>query len=167
LVELHGGRVEARSAGLGQGASFTVRLPAAIDAEETPSMTEEAPFAEPVGLRVLVVDDDKAVADSTAMLLRLEGHEIRCANSGEAALRLCREFQPQAVLLDIGLPGQDGYEIARKIRSLPGGADLNLIAVSGYGHDAAVARGREAGFDRYLVKPVDPEKLSLLLTSPA
>lgn len=167
LVELHGGRVEARSAGLGQGASFTVRLPAAIDAAEPPSPAEEGPFAEPVGLRVLVVDDDKAVADSTAMLLRLEGHEIRCANSGEAALRLCREFQPQAVLLDIGLPGQDGYEIARKIRSLPGGADLNLIAVSGYGHDAAVARGREAGFDRYLVKPVDPEKLSLLLTSPA
>jgi PAS domain S-box-containing protein len=166
LVELHGGRVEARSAGLGQGASFTVRLPAAIDAAESPSPTEDGPSAEPVGLRVLVVDDDVAVAESTAMLLRLEGHEIRCANSGEAALRLCREFQPEAVLLDIGLPGQDGYEIARKIRSLPGGAELKLIAVSGYGHEAAVARGREAGFDRYLVKPVDPEKLSALLTKP-
>jgi PAS domain S-box-containing protein len=166
LVELHGGRVEAHSAGLGQGASFTVRLPAAIDAAEDPSPTEDGPLAEPVGLRVLVVDDDVAVAESTAMLLRLEGHEIRCANSGEAALRLCREFQPEAVLLDIGLPGQDGYEIARKIRSLPGGAELKLIAVSGYGHEAAVARGREAGFDRYLVKPVDPEKLSALLTTP-
>ncbi len=166
LVELHGGRVEARSAGLGQGASFTVRLPAAIDAAESPSPAEDGPFAEPAGLRVLVVDDDKAVAESTAMLLRLEGHEIRCANSGEAALRLCREFQPQAVLLDIGLPGQDGYEIAREIRSLPGGAELKLIAVSGYGHESAVARGREAGFDRYLVKPVDPEKLSALLTTP-
>jgi PAS domain S-box-containing protein len=166
LVELHGGRVEAHSAGLGQGASFTVRLPAAIDAAENPSPTEDGPLAEPVGLRVLVVDDDVAVAESTAMLLRLEGHEIRCANSGEAALRLCREFQPEAVLLDIGLPGQDGYEIARKIRSLPGGTELKLIAVSGYGHEAAVARGREAGFDRYLVKPVDPEKLSALLTAP-
>ena len=166
LVELHGGRVEAHSAGLGQGASFTVRLPAAIDAAENPSPTEEGPLAEPMGLRVLVVDDDVAVAESTAMLLRLEGHEIRCANSGEAALRLCREFQPEAVLLDIGLPGQDGYEIAREIRSLPGGAELKLIAVSGYGHEAAVARGREAGFDRYLVKPVDPEKLSALLTMP-
>ena len=166
LVELHGGRVEAHSAGLGQGASFTVRLPAAIDAAEHPSPTEDGPLAEPVGLRVLVVDDDVAVAESTAMLLRLEGHEIRCANSGEAALRLCREFQPEAVLLDIGLPGQDGYEIARKIRSLPGGTELKLIAVSGYGHEAAVARGREVGFDRYLVKPVDPEKLSALLTAP-
>ena len=166
LVELHGGRVEAHSAGLGQGASFTVRLPAAIDAAENPSPTEDGPLAEPVGLRVLVVDDDVAVAESTAMLLRLEGHEIRCANSGEAALRLCREFQPEAVLLDIGLPGQDGYEIARKIRGLPGGTELKLIAVSGYGHEAAVARGREAGFDRYLVKPVDPEKLSALLTAP-
>jgi len=166
LVELHGGRVEAHSAGLGQGASFTVRLPAAIDAADDPSPTENGPLAEPVGLRVLVVDDDVAVAESTAMLLRLEGHEIRCANSGEAALRLCREFQPEAVLLDIGLPGQDGYEIARRIRSLPGGAELKLIAVSGYGHEAAVARGREAGFDRYLVKPVDPEKLSALLTTP-
>ena len=166
LVELHGGRVEAHSAGLGQGASFTVRLPAAIDAAENPSPTEDGPLAEPVRLRVLVVDDDVAVAESTAMLLRLEGHEIRCANSGEAALRLCREFQPEAVLLDIGLPGQDGYEIARKIRSLPGGAELKLIAVSGYGHEAAVARGREAGFDLYLVKPVDPEKLSAVLTAP-
>ncbi len=166
LVELHGGRVEARSAGLGQGASFTVRLPAALDAVEDPSPTEGGPLAEPAGLRVLVVDDDVAVAESTAMLLRLEGHEIRCANSGEAALRLCREFQPEAVLLDIGLPGQDGYEIARKIRSLPSGAELKLIAVSGYGHEAAVARGRAAGFDRYLVKPVDPEKLSALLTTP-
>jgi len=166
LVELHGGRVEARSAGLGQGASFTVRLPAALGAAEDPSPTEDGPLAEPAGLRVLVVDDDVAVAESTAMLLRLEGHEIRCANSGEAALRLCREFQPEAVLLDIGLPGQDGYEIARKIRSLPSGAELKLIAVSGYGHEAAVARGRAAGFDRYLVKPVDPEKLSALLTTP-
>ena len=165
-LELHGGRVEARSAGLGQGASFTVRLPAAGDAAEGPSPGEDGPPAEPVALRVLVVDDDKAVAESTAMLLRLEGHEIRCANTGEAALRLCREFQPQAVLLDIGLPGQDGYAIARKIRGLPGGAELKLIAVSGYGHEAAVARGREAGFDRYLVKPVDPEKLSALLTTP-
>lgn len=166
LVELHGGRVEARSAGLGQGASFTVRLPAAIDAAENPAPTEDGPLAEPVRLRVLVVDDDVAVAESTAMLLRLEGHEIRCANSGEAAFRLCREFQPEAVLLDIGLPGQDGYEIARKIRTLPGGAKLKLIAVSGYGHEAAVTRGREAGFDRYLVKPVDPEKLNALLTTP-
>ena len=166
LVELHGGRVEAHSAGLGQGASFTVRLPAAVNAAENPSPTEDGPLAEPVGLRVLVVDDDVAVAESTAMLLRLEGHEIRCANSGEAALRLCREFQPEAVLLDIGLPGQDGYEIARKIRGLPGGTELKLIAVSGYGHEAAVARGREAGFDHYLVKPVDPEKLSALLTAP-
>ena len=165
LVELHGGRVEAHSAGLGQGASFTIRLPAAIDAAESPSPTENGPLAEPNGLRVLVVDDDVAVAESTAMLLRLEGHEIRCANSGEAALRLCREFQPEAVLLDIGLPGQDGYQIAREIRSLPGGTELKLIAVSGYGHEAAVARGREAGFDRYLVKPVDPEKLSALLAT--
>ncbi len=163
LVELHGGRVEARSGGLGQGASFTVRLPAATDAGGGSSPTEDGPCVPPVASRVLVVDDDKAVAESTAMLLRLEGHEVRCANSGEAALRLCREFQPQAVLLDIGLPGQDGYETARKIRSLPGGAGLKLIAVSGYGHEAAVARGREAGFDRYLVKPVDPEKLSALL----
>ena len=151
----------------------SVKAPASPSGCPRPSMRRKTPrrrkmgrSAEPVGLRVLVVDDDVAVAESTAMLLRLEGHEIRCANSGEAALRLCREFQPEAVLLDIGLPGQDGYEIAREIRSLPGGAELKLIAVSGYGHEAAVARGREAGFDRYLVKPVDPEKLSALLTTP-
>jgi PAS domain S-box-containing protein len=164
LVELHGGRVEARSAGPEQGACFTVRLPLAGDAAETPApTTQERSAAEPVRLRVLVVDDDDAVAESSEMLLRLDGHDVRRANSGEAALQLCREFQPRAVLLDIGLPGQDGYEIARKIRGLPGGAELKLIAVSGYGHAAALARGRDAGFDHHLVKPVDPEKLSTLL----
>jgi PAS domain S-box-containing protein len=166
LVELHGGRVEAHSDGLDLGASFTVRLPAAGDAaEESTTAAEVRPLAPAGGLRVLVVDDDQAVAESMVMFLELEGHEVRSANSGEAALRLCQEFLPQVALLDIGLPGDDGCVVARKIRRLPGGAGLKLIAVSGYGDEKAQARSLNAGFDAHLVKPVDPEKLSILLAT--
>ena len=165
LVELHGGRVEAHSAGLDQGASFTVRLPAAGEAaEESTPAADVRPLAPAAGLRVLVVDDDPAVAESMVMFLELEGHQVRSANSGETALRLCQEFLPQVALLDIGLPGDDGCVVAQKIRRLPGGAELKLIAVSGYGDEKAAARSLNAGFDAHLVKPVDPEKLSVMLT---
>lgn len=163
LVELHGGRVEVESAGSDQGASFTVRLPLAGDAPEEFAPAGETPPVPFVGLRLLLVEDDPAVAESAAMFLELEGHQVRIANSGDAALSLIEEFAPQVVLLDIGLPGQDGYEVARQIRGLPGAAGLKLIAVSGYGHEEAIRRSREAGFDIHLVKPVDPERLNDLL----
>jgi CheY-like chemotaxis protein len=113
--------------------------------------------------RVLVVDDEPAVAESMVVFLELEGHQVRSAASGEVALRLLQEFRPQVVLLDIGLPGQDGYAVARRIRQAPGGDGLKLVAVSGYGHDEAREHSRQAGFDRHLVKPVDPEVLGTLL----
>ena len=115
--------------------------------------------------RVLVVDDDPAVTDSMTVLLQIEGHEVRSAASGEAALDIARSFHPQLVLLDIGLQGMDGYEVARQLRAQqPENEALCLVAVTGYGHDAARTRSEEAGFDQHLVKPVSPETLCSLLT---
>ncbi|NTV94683.1 MAG: PAS domain S-box protein [Thiobacillus sp.] len=164
LVELHGGTVLAYSPGPGLGSTFTVRLPAseAIAAPPTPDAAKAIAPA-PAPLRVLVVDDDPIVAESMLVFLELEGHLARGADCGDAAVRLVEDFRPDVVLLDIGLPGQDGYAVARRIRQLPGGADLKLIAVSGYGDQESVLRSGLAGFDRHLVKPVDPEVFSELL----
>ncbi len=167
LVQLHGGTVEASSAGQGLGSVFTVRLPM-LETTGLPSPTiVTEPDRGTRSLRVLVVDDDADVAESTAVLLQLEGHEVRRADSGAVALELIPEFRPQVVLLDIGLPGEDGYTVARRIRELPGGGDLMLLAMSGYGHQEALARTREAGFDRHLVKPVNPDMLCALLAGAA
>jgi two-component system CheB/CheR fusion protein len=155
LVEMHGGTVTARSAGPGAGSEFTVRLPAlpAGPAEQPPAPSAApAPAARPA--RVLVVDDNPDVAESVAMLL-VEGlgHEVKVAHSGPQALELAREFRPEAVLLDIGLPGMDGYEVARRLRQLPGADGALLVALSGYGQEEDRRRSREAGFDEHLLKP--------------
>jgi CheY-like chemotaxis protein len=114
--------------------------------------------------RVLVVDDDPAVADSTVLLLQVVGHDVRSAANGEAALELARCFRPQVVLLDIALRGMDGYEVARKLRQeQASGEELRLMAVTGYGHEEDRARSMAAGFDRHLVKPVPPDVLCELL----
>ncbi len=164
LVDLHGGRVDAYSPGAGLGATFTVRLPLAQIAADIAAPTDSKPAGTQASRRqVLVVDDDPVVAESMVVFLELEGHQVRSADSGDAALRVLTEFWPQVVLLDIGLPDMDGYAVAQAIRQLPGGDALKLVAVSGYGHEEAMARSRQAGFDRHLVKPVDPEKISALL----
>jgi len=162
LAELHGGRVEAESAGVGQGSCFRVHLPLAQEAHEAQSPDEVTPQA-PTSLRVLVVDDDPEVNESMCVLLELEGHQVRSASSGDAGIQLLKTLRPEVVLLDIGLPGEDGYSIARRMRALPEGRGILLLAVSGYGHEEAVARSVEAGFDRHLVKPVDPDQLRALL----
>jgi two-component system OmpR family response regulator len=113
--------------------------------------------------RVLVADDNSDLAESVAMLLRFEGHEVRIAHDGLSALELAEEFKPDAALLDIGLPGLNGYELARKLRSHSSGQKLLLIAVTGYGRFEDRARSKNAGFDCHLVKPVDPHALSALL----
>jgi CheY-like chemotaxis protein len=118
----------------------------------------------PASQRVLVVDDDPAVADSMMVLLQLDGHEVRTVATGQEALEVARSFQPGLILLDIGLQGMDGYEVARRLREQqPENAKMQLVAVTGYGHEASRLRSKEAGFDRHLVKPVDPEAIIALL----
>ena len=167
LVELHGGTVEARSAGPGKGSEFIVRLPAAIDPagrELRQPSGGEAPRLP--RRRVLVVDDNPDAADSLALLLRLAGQDARPAYDGPSALKLAAELRPDVVFLDIGMPGMDGYEAARRFRQMPGFADVLLVALTGWGQEEDRRRSAEAGFDRHLVKPVEPADLEGLLAVP-
>ena len=153
LAEMHGGSVSAASEGLGQGSEFTVRLPiaAAIPAE----LPEAIPAAHVSPLRILVVDDNVDMAKSLATLLERAGHTITTAHDGLAALAAARNFHPDAIVLDIGLPGLDGYRVAEALRREPAFANVRLVAVSGYGQAEDRNRAKAAGFDRHLVKPVD------------
>ena len=162
LVELHGGAVAAHSAGLGQGSEFIVRLPAVSPAGE-PILRVETAKRSAQTSRVLVVDDNKDSADMLVMLLQMFGHEAHATYSGQAALEAALEYQPEVVLLDIGLPDMSGYVVAQRLRQQPETKHLKLIAMTGYGQDSDRQRSEEAGFDRHLVKPVDPQKLQELL----
>jgi CheY-like chemotaxis protein len=115
-------------------------------------------------MRVLVVDDDSDVRESTALLLEMNGYEVKMADSGEHVIRLIMEFHPGAVLLDIGMPGENGYQVAQRIRRLPNGDDLLLIALSGYGGTEELNRSQQAGFDHHLVKPLNFTALRDLLS---
>lgn len=161
FVELHGGRVEARSGGLGQGSEFVVRLPLASGNAHLPSVA----VAKPRGpsQRILVVDDNRDAAESLAMLLKVIGHEVRTAHDGEAAVTAAEEYQPRLVLMDLGMPEVDGYEAARRMRAQPWGANLFLVALTGWGAEVDRQRTREAGFDRHLVKPVDLDAITKLV----
>ena len=162
LVELHGGSVEVRSEGPGSGAEFTVRLPA----RATSGRAQERPAPEPVSARrILVVDDIQDNVESLAILLRACGHEVETAQDGLAALARTVRFRPEVVLLDIGMPGMDGYEVCRRLRAQPWGRDLIILALTGWGQEEDQRRTREAGFDGHLVKPVDLADLSERLAS--
>ena len=154
LIDMHDGAVTAHSAGLGLGSSFEIRLPlVAAPARATPP-----PAPAPTrGKRVLVVDDNRDAADSISMLLQIEGHDVRTAYRGEDALALASTFAADLVLLDIGLPGMNGYEVARRMRQQ--GTAGRLVALTGYGQPEDIQRAREAGFDAHLVKPVDFEQV--------
>jgi signal transduction histidine kinase len=166
LVELHGGRVEAFSEGLGRGSEFVVRLPCSESAGE-PATNGAARTSGPSrpARRVLVVDDNADAADSLALLLRVDGHEVRVAYDGPAALQEAAAFRPEVVLLDIGLPRMDGYEVARRLRGQAELKEALLVAVTGYGQDEDRRRAEEAGFDAHLVKPTDPAVLHELLAA--
>jgi len=157
LVEMHGGTVEARSPGLGQGSEFTVRLPAWTQAKTPVRGAVAGAYGNGARHRVLVVEDVADTADSLAELLRAWGHQARPVYDGAAAVRIGREFQPDVVLLDIGLPGLNGYELARQLRrSNPG---LHILAISGYGQEPVFQEARQAGIEEYFVKPVNLEVL--------
>jgi PAS domain S-box-containing protein len=165
LVNLHGGSVEARSAGLNRGSEFIVRLPIiGLGAE---SKTQDAKGARHIAaaahLKILVVDDNHDGADSCATLLELSGHRVRTGYSGRQALELAEEFKPQVILLDIGMPDLNGYDVAQRIRDKPWGRDVVLVAVTGWGQEEDKQRALTAGFDRHLTKPIDPSELEGLL----
>lgn len=166
LVELHGGRIEVHSAGLERGSEFIVALPVVhADANgpaRAPSNDAENPF--PHGSRrVLVADDNKDGAESLAMLITASGHQVFIANSGPEALQMAATHQPHIAILDIGMPGMDGYQVANRIRSEPWGIHMTLIAVTGWGQEEDKKRSRQAGFDHHLTKPADPIKLEALI----
>jgi PAS domain S-box-containing protein len=166
LTELHGGTVTAESRGLGSGSTFTVRLPL-LQAAESPPCPQDAPAPEQSKrprLRILVIDDIPDVADVMKMMLDMEGFETVVAYSGATALDLARQFAPDVIFCDIGLPVMDGHEIARRIRADPAIAPATLIALTGWGAEAELRRTRESGFDFHMVKPVDANALLELLS---
>jgi CheY-like chemotaxis protein/two-component sensor histidine kinase len=165
LVEMHGGSVEAHSPGLGQGSEFVVRLPARVPAEKSAPMPEPEVAFSSRGLRVLVVEDNVDAAESLAALLRLWGHEVRMVHDGLAALDAAREQHPEVVLLDIGLPGLDGYQVAKRLREDSSMDGTLLVAMTGYGQPEDRRRSREAGIHHHFVKPVEPFVLRTLLSN--
>jgi signal transduction histidine kinase len=169
LVEMHGGTITAHSEGRGKGSEFVVRIPVALSSAsqaKPPVKTKlksRKDGRKPI--RILVVDDNQDSADSLGMLMKLLGNEVRIVNDGLAAVAMANEFEPQVVLLDIGLPTLNGYEAARKIRKQPWGSQATLIAVTGWGETIDRERSKKAGFDHHLVKPVEPDVLTTLLAS--
>jgi two-component system, chemotaxis family, CheB/CheR fusion protein len=170
LTEMHDGTVTAQSAGPGWGAEFTVRLPlapaaspeeqsASISGPSTSSAARQSPKR-----KVLIVDDNQDLAEAAVLFLQANGHEVQAAQDGPTALRLVKDFQPDAAVVDIGLPGMDGYELARRLRELL--PDLSLAALSGWRIDPGDGRPGEAGFSTYFIKPADPQKLLKFVANP-
>jgi PAS domain S-box-containing protein len=165
LVELHGGHIEARSAGAGQGSEFTVRLPRRVLPVAVASAVNLPAKETCVRRRILIADDNRDAAQSLAMLLELEGHDVRVVHDGHAAVEAFGEFRPEVVLLDIGMPGLDGYEVARAVRQDSLGRAVKLVALTGWGQDRDKARALAAGFNHHFTKPVEPGRISELLRS--
>jgi signal transduction histidine kinase/ActR/RegA family two-component response regulator len=164
LVEMHGGTVEAHSDGPGLGSEFAVRLPT-LPMSEPATLPEVLSQTAVSGRRILVVDDSEDGAEFLALLLQVSGHETRTANDGPAAIEAAEIFRPEIVLLDIGLPRMNGYEVCRRIRQQPWGPGIVMIALTGWGQEEHQRRSREAGFDAHMVKPVDHDALEQLLAS--
>ena len=167
LVTLHGGAIAAHSEGEGRGSQFVVHLPLApvrsAPREAGTAQAEDAPSAPAQACRVLVIDDNQDAAETMQMALGLFGYDARTAHDGASGMALAASFRPTVILLDIGLPDMNGYEVARRIRLTADGAGVFLIAATGWGQDADRQRAREAGFDSHLTKPIDFDQLHQLL----
>ena len=169
ILALHGGRIEARSAGLGKGSEFIVRLPLLPERPSTPATEVSAATKSVVSRarkqRVLIVDDNADASYSLGLLARAWGHEVAVARNGSEALVLAKSFKPETALVDIGLPGMDGYELARLLREDPAQRSLQLVALTGYGREEDRIAAKAAGFDVFLIKPAKIEELKRLLAS--
>jgi len=173
LVELHGGELVAQSAGPGQGSRFAWRLPrvaapvqARVAAPPAAPAVAPSPAPGPAparSRRILVVDDNVDAAESLAAMLDLDGHRVRAVFDGPSALALAEEMQPEIALLDVGMPGMDGHELARRLGARPWAHGLVLVAVTGWGQEGDRRRSAEAGFHHHLVKPVDPADLDAII----
>jgi signal transduction histidine kinase/ActR/RegA family two-component response regulator len=167
LIELHQGSVQARSAGANQGSEFLVRLPL-VSQEQIPAPSANGASETPQGdvrRRILLVDDNVDGANGLAKLLEMNGHEVHVAYDGPTGIQAAKALSPDVILLDIGLPGMDGYEVARQLREQPDLKLVPLIAVSGYAREEDRERSKQAGFDYHLVKPLDPQTLPALFAS--
>jgi len=164
LVDMHGGQVEAQSEGPGRGSEFVVRLPLASPSWTAAARSTATPAAI-VQRRILVVDDNRDAADSLGMLLQFHGADVRVVHDAAAALEALTAYRPSVVLLDIGMPGIDGYELARRARRQANGQDVTLIALTGWGQEKDRRLSKDAGIDYHLIKPVDYQALVKLLNS--
>ena len=168
MVQLHGGTVQAHSEGMGRGTEVRVTLPGRIAAPQPVARTEPRKAAVPASApsRILVVDDLMASAETLMTLLEMEGFEVKVANEGHSALKIAQDFRPDVVLLDIGLPGMNGFEVAHQLRSQPASRDALLIALTGYGEAESRTRSAQAGFDFHMVKPADMNLLLSMIADP-
>jgi CheY-like chemotaxis protein len=167
LVEMHGGRVEAKSEGSGRGSEFIVRLPAltAAPAATVTGSPNGGKHPPSYGRRILILEDHADAAEMLSVMLKLDGHDVKIVLDGSLALEAATSFQPEIILCDIGLPGMNGYEIALQLRARPQFKWTWLIALSGYGQADDHIRSKDAGFNYHLTKPVDPDRLTALLHS--
>jgi CheY-like chemotaxis protein len=165
LVALHGGTIEVKSSGAGQGSEFMVRIPLR-NLDAFPHIAAAEPEFKPsVRRRILIADDNRAAAESLAMLLQMEGHDVQVTYDGQQALDTFSAMQPEIALLDIGMPKVNGYEVARQMRHGANGRSLTLIAVTGWGQDSDRAKATAAGFNYHFTKPVEVDRLTELLGS--
>jgi CheY-like chemotaxis protein len=168
IVEMHGGSVAVASGGPGQGSQFTVRLPISHETVAAPepksSHRREQPKAP--SRKILVVDDNVDAAVTISALLKKWGHQVQAVYSGQSALEAVHNFRPEIILLDIGLPGMSGYDVAKNLRAEPAAQGVIIAALTGYGQEADRKRSWESGFDYHLTKPPDPHILESLLASP-
>jgi CheY-like chemotaxis protein len=163
LVQMHGGSVQASSPGAGKGAEFTVRLPIVSDAPQPHVPPAESVVSTPERYRILVVDDNRDAAESTGTMLRMMGNEVRTAHGGLQAIDEAATFRPDVILLDIGMPGLNGYDAARRIREQDWGKSMVLVALTGWGQEDDKRKALQAGFDHHFTKPVDPREIERLL----